>query len=451
MRRFSVAEAVSACGGKKLSEEKTEYISAVVTDSRRVSGGELFAAISGARADGHDYIEEVLKKGAAAALSERDMTSVNGAVIGVSSTPDALGKISAQYLKKYRVPVVGVTGSVGKTSTKDMISAVLEKKYDVLKSTGNHNNEIGMPLTILGLEEEHEMAVLEMGMSDFGELHYLADIARPDVAVITNIGMSHIENLGSREGILKAKLEICDFFDDKGVLFINGDDEFLKNVSGDFKIVRYGTAPECDLRAEEIEDLGLDGSRFTLVVKGQRRRVRVGAPGRHNVYNALAAIGVGMYFGVDIAEVSDAVSGAELTDMRLTVEEDGGTLILKDFYNAAPDSVRASLAVLKNVENRRRVAVLGDILELGDYSKEEHRRLGEAAKEACDLLITAGENARYIAEGAIGAGMTDVVCFDSTDAAAEGIRAFKKRGDCILIKASRGMKFEKIYESYKEN
>lgn len=451
MREFSVAEAAEAAGGKIISGTDRGNISAVVTDSRRVTDGVLFVAFSGESFDGHDYIDEALRSGAAAVLSEREIRSEYGTVIKVGSTLEALGKISAAYLKKYRIPVVGVTGSVGKTSTKDMVAAVLESKYRVLKSTGNHNNEIGMPMTILSMEEDDEAAVLEMGMSAFGELHYLADIARPDAAVITNIGMSHIENLGSREGIFKAKLEICDFFGKSNTLFVNGDDEFLKTASGDFPIVFCGKGEKCGFRAEDVADMGLDGSCFTLISGGEKYPVRVSAPGVHNVYNALIAIAVGAHFGIDICTAAEAVSRVVLTDMRLTVEELGGVTILKDFYNAAPDSVRASLAVLKKGRGGRRVAVLGDIMELGEYAEREHRALGRAAAECADLLIAVGENSRYTAEGARCAGGCDVVTFSDTREAAREILKYKKDGDCILIKASRAMKFEKLYEVYKEN
>lgn len=450
MQKFSVEDILRATGGSLISgDEKTE-ISGVVSDSRRISGGELFVPFKGERSDGHDFIPDVLEKGAAAVLTEKDIEISGSAAIKVESTLKALGDIAREYMKMYRVPVVGVTGSVGKTSTKDMISGVLSVKYDILKSTGNHNNEIGMPLMILGMEENNNMAVLEMGMSAFGELNYLAEIAKPDVAVITNIGMSHIENLGSQEGILKAKLEICDYFDKSSVLFVNGDDKFLKNIEKEFKVIRYGMGENCDIRAVDIENKGILGTNFTAVTGGKSYRVFVKAPGVHNVYNALAAIGIGMHYGISAKEAAKAVSEVELTDMRMTVEELGDKIILKDFYNAAPDSVRASLAVLKTVENKRRVAVLGDILEMGEFAEVEHKKLGAAAYETADVLITAGENGKFIAEGAKEAGMTEVISFNDTDSAALEILNYTKPGDCILIKASRGMKFEKIYEKYKE-
>lgn len=449
MQKFSGKDILRATKGELLCGNDDFSVKRVVTDSRIVESGDLFVPFCGETFDGHDYIDNVLKNGAVAAMSEKDIKSENGAVIKVKSTLDALGAIAAEYLRLYPIPVVGITGSVGKTSTKDMISAVLERKFDILKSTGNHNNEIGMPLTILEKEENHNMAVLEMGMSAFGELDYLANIARPDVAVITNIGMSHIENLGSQEGILKAKLEICNYFGSGNVLFVNGDDKFLKDIKKDFPIIRYGLGEQCDVRAEDIKNNGILGSDFTLIMDGKKYPAEVKAPGMHNVYNALAAIAVGVHYGISPEECIKGVAAAEMTDMRMSIEKSGETIILKDFYNAAPDSIRASLEVLKTVEGHRRVAVLGDVLEMGSFAEKEHKKLGKSVNDAADVLITAGENAKFIAEGAKDAGMSEVISFDDTDAAAENIGNIVKDGDCILIKASRGMKFEKIYQKIK--
>ncbi len=449
MQRFSVNDIVLATGGKLLSGNADTLIKGVTTDSREVGEGYLYVAIKGARVDGHSFFDEVFEKGAAAVLSEIDYYTEKGAVIKVENTLQALGDAAKGYLEKYRVPVVAVTGSIGKTSTKDMVWAVLSSKYNVLKNTGNRNSEVGMPLTVFELEAEHEMAVLEMGMEQFGEIHHLVDIARPEVALITNIAMSHIENLGSQEGILKAKLEVTDFFDEKNTLFVNGDDSFLKTVAGGFKTKLYGKGENCSLRAVDIEDMGIEGSLFTAVCGGEECRVRVKVPGVHNVYNALVAIGVGMEHGIAMADAADAIENAEITDMRLTVEETDGLVIIKDYYNAGPISVKASLDVLASIKDRRRVAVLGDMLELGEFSKEEHKKIGMIVPEHADVLITAGREAMEIAKAASEAGLEDVMAFPNTDAAAAEIDCYIKKGDCVLIKASRGMKFEKIYEKIK--
>ncbi len=451
MQRFTVEDILLATGGELLSGEKSTLITGVTTDSREVGAGYIYVALKGARVDGHSFFDDVFEKGAAAVLSEQEYHTEKGAVIKVKNTLAGLGDMAAGYLKKYRVPVVAVTGSIGKTSTKDMVSAVLASKYNVLKNTGNRNSEVGMPLTVFGLEAEHEMAVLEMGMEQFGEIHHLVDIARPEAAVITNIAMSHIENLGSQEGILKAKLEVTDFFAEDNVLFVNGDDKFLKTVSGKFKTNLYGKGENCDIKAEDITDRGIFGSEFTLVHGGERQRVTVNAAGVHNVYNALAAIGIGMQFGISAADAARAVEKAEITDMRLTVEQTDKYTIIKDYYNAGPMSVEAALDVLKSAEGKRKVAILGDMLELGEFSKDEHKKIGHKVPGCADMLITAGREAMEMAKSASEAGLGEVMAFPTTDAAAAEVKLYLKKGDCVLIKASRGMHFEKIYEKIKEN
>lgn len=451
MQKWSVADILASCGGELISGDEGILIKDVVSDSRDVSEGSLFVAIKGERVDGHDFFDDVFKKGAAAVLSEKDYITDKGAVVKVESTLKALGDIAKGYLEKYRVPVVAVTGSIGKTSTKDMISAVLSKKYSVLKNRGNRNSEVGMPLTVFELDSEHEIAVLEMGMEQFGEIHHLVDIARPEVAAITNIAMSHIENLGSQENILKAKLEVTDYFGEDNTLFVNGDDKFLKTVSGGFKVKKYGTEEQCELRAENIVDNGLLGSEFVAVIGGEKQTVKVKAPGVHNVYNALVAIGVGMEFGVTPKEAADAISETELTDMRLSVEEVSGMTVIRDYYNAGPLSVKASLGVLESAKNQRKVAILGDMLELGEFSKTEHEKIGALASEIADVLVTAGKEASAMADEARRMGMGTVYSFADTDSAADAITEIVRQGDCVLIKASRGMKFEKIYSKIKEN
>lgn len=449
MQKFSVEDILRATGGELIAGEKTTIITGVATDSREVKAGYLYVALKGARVDGHIFFDDVFEKGAAAVLSEKDYQTEKGAVIKVENTLKALGDSAKGYLAKYRVPVVAVTGSIGKTSTKDMVWSVLSSKYNVLKNIGNRNSEVGMPLTVFDLEAEHEMAVLEMGMEQFGEIHRLVDIARPEAALITNIAMSHIENLGSQEGILQAKLEVTDFFGEDNMLFVNGDDKFLKTVSGEFQIEFYGKGENCGLKAADIEDKGILGSEFTVTSGGESCRVRVNAPGVHNVYNALAAIGVGMRFGINMADAAKAIENAEITDMRLTVEETDGLTIIKDYYNAGPISVMASLEVLASVKDKRRIAVLGDMLELGEFSKDEHRKIGMAVPDYADALITAGREAMEIAKTASEAGLEKVMAFPNTDAAAAEVNCYIEKGDCVLIKASRGMQFEKIYEKIK--
>ena len=443
MQEFTIEEVRAACGGEYIRKAEG-IISGVEIDSRKASDGVLFVPIVGERVDGHDYISSALGNGAAASLSEQPTVSAdNGAVIKVKSSVDAIGKIAAAYKRKYNLPTVGVTGSVGKTTTKDMIAAVMSKLGACLKTEGNFNNELGLPLTVFGLKKEHKSAVLEMGMSAFGEIHHLVDIARPDVAVITNVGMSHIENLGSREGILKAKMEIADFFGRDNLLIINADNDMLKTVSKDkeYKILTYGIEEKADYMAENIADNGLEGCSFTAVTPKGRFEIRLTAAGVHNVYNALSAIAVGEHFGISASDISDAVGNFELTKMRMTVEKYGDVTLINDCYNASYDSVKAGLEVLAKSKGRR-VAVLGDVLELGDFAKETHLNMGAVCGGRADVVITAGNNAKYIAEGAESAGVGEVFYYPTTEEAAEAAAEMVKDGDTVLVKASRGMKFE---------
>lgn len=451
MQEFTTYEVLEASGGSFV-RDADGIVKNVIIDSRKAEQGSLFVAIKGERVDGNDYIAAAFEKGATACICDKDVTvTASGALIKVADSALALGKIANRYKMKYNVPTVAVTGSVGKTTTKDMIAAVMSKMGDCLKTEGNFNNELGMPLTIFGLEKHHKSAVLEMGMSAFGEIAYLADIARPDVAVITNIGMSHIENLGSREGILKAKMEICDFFGRDNLLIINADNDMLKTVKKDkeYEILTYGLESEADYTACDIEDYGIKGSAFMAITPKGRFSVKLAVAGVHNVYNALAAIAVGEHFGISEADIVDALGGFVLTAMRLTVEKHGGVTLINDCYNASPDSIRASLDVLKS-EKGRRVAVLGDVLELGEFAETAHRDIGRMCAGKADLLITAGENARFIAEGARESGVPEVIYRTTTEEAAALAGELVKNGDTVLVKASRGMHFEKVCEAIGE-
>ncbi len=442
MRAFTIEEIRLAVGGEYINKGEGS-ITGVTIDSRNVERGMLFVPIVGERTDGHNYIDTAFEKGAAVCLSEKEIEA-SGCVIKVKSTAMAIGQIAKAYKMKYNLPTVGVTGSVGKTSTKDMIASVMSKLGACLKTAGNFNNELGLPLTVFGLWEEHKSCVLEMGMSAFSEIHHLVDIARPDVAVISNVGMSHIENLGSREGILKAKMEIADYFGENNLLIINADNDMLSTVTRDkkYRVLTFGIENDADYRAENIEDLGFSGSRFTAVTPNGRFDVKLSVLGRHNVYNALSAIAVGEHFGISREDIADALSSYDVTAMRLTVEKYGNVTLINDCYNASPDSIKASLNVLEKAEGRR-VAVLGDVLELGEFAKEAHLDIGRACGGKADLVICAGNNAVYIKEAAEACGVR-AEYYETTEAAAEAILALLAEGDTILVKASRGMHFEII-------
>lgn len=426
-------------------------IDGITTDSRNVRSGVLFIPLVGDRFDGHDFINSAIKHGAGISLTQKDISRCDGTIIRVKDTRRALGDIARYYMNKYRVPSVAITGSVGKTTTKDIIYAVLAEHFNTLKTSKNFNNDIGVPLTVFSLESHHEAAVIEMGMNHFGEIEYLSGIVRPDAAVITNIGMSHIENLGSQEGILKAKTEITKQFTDKNTLFINGDDKLLNTIeSNTFRIVRFGLDDTNDIYAKDIVSHGLDGVEFTVVTKTDEFRARVMQPGVHNVYNALAAVAVGMNFGVSADECVAGLANCEYTSQRLEVIRNGGIEIINDCYNSSPDSIRAALKVQTNTTKLHRVAILGDVLEMGSYAKQAHYDLGaDVVDLGVDKLITAGENAAELARGARDAGMTDIVSYATTAELTKDISKLVRDGDSVLVKASHGMRFEQVTEAIK--
>ncbi|MGN0183424.1 MAG: UDP-N-acetylmuramoyl-tripeptide--D-alanyl-D-alanine ligase [Candidatus Ornithomonoglobus sp.] len=454
MQVLTIKDILRATKGEIISKTSNSAgleITGVTRDSREVSEGVLFVPLKGEKVDGHDFVKSALEHGASAALTEKEIERAKGTLIRVKDTRKAMGDIARYYKKKYFVPSVAITGSVGKTTTKDMVYAVLSAHYNTLKTPNNFNNDIGVPLTIYGLGEEHEMAVIEMGMNHFGEIEYLAGIALPDAAIITNIGMSHIENLGSQEGIFKAKMEVTKLFTEKNTLFVNGDDKFLKAVTGGpYRVVKYGLDPSNDVYAKDIENNGRSGVEFTVVYGGGKFRAAVTQPGVHNVYNALAAVCAGLHFGVSVEECIKGLKECEYTSQRLEIIEHNGIEIINDCYNSSPDSIRAALKVLKASSKNNKIAVLGDVLEMGDFAEKAHYDLGkDIAQSGINMLVTAGENASKIAEGAKDNGFENVKVYETTDDAAEAIAGLVRADDSVLVKASHGMHFEKITDILK--
>lgn len=452
MQRLTVGDILNATNGTLLSGDANMEITGITTDSRKADDGLLFIPLEGETFDGHEFIKAAFDCGVRAVLTHQDTDIlVNKTMIRVEDTFKSLGDIARYYKQMYNVNTVAVTGSVGKTTTKDMLASVLAKKYNTLKTQGNFNNEIGLPLTVFNLEKEHEMAVLEMGQNNFGEIHNLASIAVPDVAVITNIGVSHIENLGSQEGIFKAKMEITDFFDEKSVLIVNGDDKYLSTISDKpYKIIKFGiTGENLDLKAYDIQNLGIGGTKFKVYVDNKEYEVCVNVAGEHNVYNALASLCVGHLYNISMDEMIEGIADFELTKMRMAIEKYGDITVINDCYNASPDSICASLKVLEVAGKGRKVAILGDILELGSFAHDAHYDIGsDVVKCRVELLITVGENAKYIAQGAMMSGMSKdrIYSFGKTREALDFVRKECHGGDIVLVKASRGMKFEMIVD-----
>lgn len=456
MQKMTVSDILTATGGTLISGDENTLITDVISDSRKMCEGALFIPIEGDKFDGHDFINAAFDMGASAVLTHKEPELLVGkTIIKVRDTRKALGDIAKFYKQKYNVPTVAVTGSVGKTTTKDMIASVVSQKYRTLKTQKNFNNDIGVPDTIFGLRAEHEAAVIEMGMNHFGEIEYLAGIGRPDIAVITNIGESHIANLGSQEGIFKAKMEITSLFTADNTLIVNGDDKFLSKTkgTGEYKVIYYGIEnPDNDVSAKNIVSGGLGGIRFTAVTDEGEFEVRVNLPGEHNVYNALAAICVGREMNIPMDSIVKGIAEAEITDERLAVERYKGITIINDCYNASPDSVRAAVSVLSKESAKRKIALLGDIFEMGDYAPKAHYDLGVfIAESGIDMLVTAGENMKQLAKGARDSGMTEVTAFDKTLEVCEYIKDKLGDGDAVLVKASHGMGFSQVYDAIKNN
>lgn len=453
MKPIKLSEIVSAVDGTLIGEAKEYLITEISTDSRNIKQNCLFVPLVGERFDGHDYIEKAFSEGALAALTAKE-TAAKGTLILVKDTLRALQALAAYYRSLFSVPVIGLTGSVGKTTTKEMTAAVLSQKYHTLKTEGNFNNEIGVPLTVFRMEEAHEAAVIEMGMSGFGEIDRLAAIAKPELAMLTNIGMSHIELLGSQENIYRAKSEILSHIQPNGTVLLNGDDPILRKHKEEIaqKAYTVGTDADCDATASNIVS-DVSGVRFDFSGLGHEFSVRLTIPGEHNVWNALFACVVGILYGVKDENIVRALEDFRPTNMRMDVIECGGFTIINDCYNAAPDSMRAALKVL-GAYPKKRIAVLGDMACMGNFSKEEHLRVGKiAAEEKLEELFTVGEQARYIAQGAQEHGMSaeKIHSFQTVEQACEVLAQTMEQNCCILVKASRVMELERVTRFLQEN
>lgn len=450
MSRITLAQAAQWCGGTVDPKYAQISFLGACNDSRSVKPGQLFVALEGVR-DGHDFIPAALAAGAAAVLcshSEGDFPA-----IVVKDTRKALGDIAREERKRLNVKVVGVTGSVGKSTTKEMIVGVLSRKYRTGKTPVNHNNDIGMPMAILALPEDTEVAVLEMGMNHFGEMAYLTSIAAPDIAVITNIGTMHIEHLGSREGILHAKLEILQGLRPGGRLIYNGDEPLLWNLRGTGSTAPHYFGlenPACDVKGSVLQEA--EGSTELAVAAGEETfQVCLPVEGRHFVSDALAAVAVARLLEVPVEEIRQGLAEFRSMEGRQEIYEAGGYTIIRDCYNAGPESMAASLTVLGK-KNGRRIAVLGDMLELGVSTQAEHYRVGRIAAGKCDLLLALGKNAGRVVNGAITGGMrpADAMAFDSAPELVHVLRAKARPGDVLLFKGSRGMKMEQVLDQFLE-
>lgn len=451
-----VEDIIRECNGELIiGDYKKECIN-FCKDTRIIKENDVYVGIKGENFDGNKFYDKAFDNGASVCILDNiEYVDVNKysdkTIIKVEDSIIALGKIAAYKRSLYNIPVIAITGSVGKTSTKDMIASVLETKYNVLKTEGNNNNNIGMPLTILKLKN-HDCMVLEMGMNHFNEISYLTKIAKPTIAVITNIGTAHIGILGSRENILKAKLEILQGLDKDGIIFINNDNDLLhkeyNNLKNKYKVKTFGIENDSDYNAYNIKE-DITGSIFTIRDNDIEENIQVNVATRPFIYNSLIGYALGKQLNIDTNLIKEGISNLKLTSHRLEKKVNkSGVTVIDDTYNASYDSVASALNLLSK-SNSRKIAILGDMLELGEYSEDIHRKVGkEVVKNNIDILITVGELSIYIKDEAIKKGFNknNIYSFEKQDDTYNFIKSILKKGDLVLIKGSHGIKLEKVVE-----
>lgn len=441
---MKVYEIVEATRGILVSGNKDDEINFFSQDSRQTTNGGMYIPLKGERFDGHNFIESAFQTGAQAIISEKDVNYEDKIVIKVKDTHQAL-KDMASYLRNHRpVKVVGVTGSVGKTSTRDMVYSVVKQKYKTLKTEGNYNNEIGLPLTILRYHDE-EVLVLEMGMNHLQEMSRLSMIARPDIACITNVGTAHIGELGSRENILKAKLEIINGMKEGSTLIINQDNDMLQTVElPHLNVVRVGKGKEASIQASHIV-LEETKSSFEVEYQGKKEIIEVPVQGEHNISNALIAIAVGIELNISLEDIKKGIQEFKLTKNRMDILEKNHKTVIDGTYNASVDSMKSSIDVLANYK-KRKVAILADMLELGDYSQQLHEKVGSyVASKGIDILVCVGKEAKYIYQKARES-MKDVYYFESNQEVIARLDELLKEDDVILVKGSHSMNLKEVVE-----
>lgn len=464
MRKITIKDIIDSTDGELVKGDLMDECQDFCKDTRILKKGDTYIGIKGENFDGNLFWEQALEKGAKTVIIQNiDFENVkldkfnNINIIKVCDTLKALADIAKYKRNLYGddFPVIGITGSVGKTSTKDIVANVISQKYNTLKTQGNNNNNIGLPFTIFNLDNQ-DVAVIEMGMNHLNEISELSKIAKPTISVITNVGTSHIGNLGSRENILKAKLEILDGMSKK-ILVINNDNDLLHQFyleNSDVEIYTYGIENKSYVMAENII-LNENNSEFICNLNGRKFKVKVPVGGIHFVYNAICAITVGSLLKLNIKEIVKGIETFELTKKRMDITElDNGVMIINDSYNASFESMQASLKYLKDLNRNRKIAVLGDMFELGDFSKELHEKVGiEVAKNNIDILVCVGENSKYIAKMAKENGMVkdNIYYFDNKSAVESFIRNIWREGDCILFKASNGMKLFEVIDKLCKN
>lgn len=458
MKNLSLSNIAKAVEGElhNAKEGFDPEITGAVVDSRLVTEGGLFIATKGERVDGHDYIEAAASKGAVCAIVEKSVECRIPYIL-VQDSFEALKKLAAFYREGLDIPIIGITGSVGKTSTKEFIAATLSAKYNVLKTQGNFNNEVGMPLTLLSIRDEHEIAVIEMGISDFGEMSRLALIAKPDTCVITNIGQCHLENLNDRDGVLRAKTEIFQFMNHEGSVYLNGDDDKLRTVKAPWNcsLTYFGRGENNHVTAKNVETHGLHGSDIIIKISDEsceiENKVHVPLPGEHMITDSLVAAAIAKEYGLTDEEIGTGIESVRALKGRSNIIDTESYTLIDDCYNANPVSMKAAIDLLISAETET-VAILGDMFELGENTVALHRSVGEYAAEAgVGTVIAVGDLAQSIYEGVkSNSSGTKAYYFKTKDEAISNLCDILQKGDSVLVKASHGMHFEEVIEFLKD-
>ncbi|MCH5266792.1 MAG: UDP-N-acetylmuramoyl-tripeptide--D-alanyl-D-alanine ligase [Lachnospiraceae bacterium] len=455
MKTMTPVKMAEICGGVYYGNEEpgNKEITGIVRDNREIANGNMFVAIKGARVDGNQFVPAAYEAGALCCMSEEPPTDAAKPYIQVDNYLEALQKLAIYYRQLFQGKVIGVTGSVGKTTTKEMLASVLSTRYNTLKTDGNYNNELGVPLTLFRLNEKHEIAIVEMGISDFGEMSRLTAIANPDMCVISNIGQCHLEQLGDRDGVLKAKTEIFEGLRQGGKAYLNGDDDKLITVSDVHgqPPVFFGTDSINAVHPIRIQGDGLKGTNLTVSTAQGEIEIYVPVPGRHMVTNALAAVAIGLDLGLSGEEIARGIADFSPVEGHGNVFTTEKFIVMNDCYNANPMSMRAGLDVLLEAKERK-VAIIGDMFELGDEEEQMHREIGiYAAGKSLDVIVCIGTLAKEYIQGIQQENSSrECVYFATLEEALEGLPSVLKEGDAILVKASHGMHFEKIVAQLKE-
>jgi UDP-N-acetylmuramoyl-tripeptide--D-alanyl-D-alanine ligase len=457
---ITLRDVLEGTQGKLCGDASPELIfSHVRHDSRHIDSGDLFVAIRGANLDGHDYVADARRKGAEGAIVARNrvdsLSGVDMPLIAVDDTLEALQRLAAYWRTLFDIRVIGITGSMGKSSTKEVVASVLAQRFKTVRSRASYNNEIGLPLTLLEINPETEVAVLEMGGAyKFGEISELAQIARPEIGVVTNVSHSHLERMGSLDAIAKTKSELPASLPPEGFALLNGDDFRVRAMAEHARsnVVFYGLAPDCEIRARRVESHGLEGISFLLEMDGEEHHLNVPLIGAHSVHTVLAGIAAGRVLGMGLDEMLPGFEDSTIQLRLLTLPGVNNSTLIDDTYNANPTSCLAALNLLTELEARRRVAIFGDILELGEFEDEGHRIVGRRSAAVVDQLITVGPRARIIAEAGRDAGLNDAsVCtFDDKQSAIPVLPGLLQQGDIVLIKGSRGMNMEDVVEALRD-